>query len=434
MNLSNKWYKSTLLLLFFSLFPVIAFASDKIDSADTAWMMVATGLVMLMIPGLALFYGGMSRSNHVLSVVMHSLFAMGLMTIHWFVIGYTLSWGPDTGMGFIGNLDHLFLNGVGLEANGSIPHVLFMMFQGMFAIITPALISGAVVERVKFSTFLVFTLLWATFVYDPLCHMVWHPDGFLLQRGGLDFAGGTVVHISSGISALVMAMILGPRLSYGKMPMPPHNLILTVLGTGLLWFGWFGFNAGSALTSGGLAANALVVTHISAAAGLFSWVIAEWMFDKKPSILGAASGAVAGLVAITPGAGFVTAGSALLIGLAGGLVCYLGVRIKGKFGFDDSLDAFGVHGVGGIFGALATGVFATTLVNAGGANGILNGAGGWHLFMEQAIAVVFTIVYAGVVTWIIAKVLDVTMGLRVEEDQEREGLDMTLHGEQAYNN
>ena len=429
----NKKTKFLMLMGLFLISPGIASAGTGIDSADTAWMMVSTGLVMLMIPGLALFYGGMVRSGNVLSVIMHSLFAMGVMSIQWYVIGYSLAWGSDTGSGFIGGLDYLFLNGVGLEANGTIPHVLFMMFQGMFAIITPALIAGAVVERIKFSALVAFIVLWGTLVYDPLCHMVWHADGFLLKRGGLDFAGGLVVHISSGVSALVLAIYLGKRLSYKKIPMPPHNLVLTVLGAALLWFGWFGFNGGSALSSGALAANALVVTHLSAAAGLFAWVVAEWIVHKKPSILGAASGLVAGLVAITPASGFVTASSAILIGLLGGTVCFLGVRIKDRFGFDDSLDAFGVHGIGGIAGALLTGLFATKLINPGGADGLFyNLSEGSGLFLEQIFAVVFTIVFAALATWLIAIVIDKTIGLRVSKDIEIQGLDGELHGEKAY--
>lgn len=429
----RKKSKSIVLIFLLLTLPAGVYAESGINQADTAWMMVSTGLVLLMIPGLALFYGGMVRSFNVLSAVMHSLFAMGVMSIQWYVIGYSLSWGSDTGLGFIGGLDYIFLNGVGMEANGTIPHVLFMMFQGMFAIITPALIAGAVVERIKFSSWVVFMVLWGTLVYDPLCHMVWHGDGFLLNRGGLDFAGGLVVHISSGVSALVLAVVIGERISYGKIPMPPHNLVITVLGAALLWFGWFGFNAGSALASGGLAANALVVTHISAACGLFAWVMAEWIVIKKPSILGAASGLVAGLVAITPASGFVTPSAAVIIGLAGGTICFLGVRIKGKFGFDDSLDAFGVHGVGGMVGALLTGVFATKMINPGGADGIFYDAvNGWSLFLEQVIGILITVVYAVVLTWIIAKAIDKTMGLRVSRDVEVQGLDGTLHGEKAY--
>ncbi|MBU3918273.1 ammonium transporter [bacterium] len=414
--------------------PQFLLADSAIDKADTAWMLVSTGLVLLMIPGLALFYGGMVRSGNVLSTIMHSLFAMGIMSLQWYVIGYSLSWGSDIG-GFIGGLDYIFLRGVGMEANGTIPHVLFMMFQGMFAIITPALIAGAVVERIKFSAWVVFILLWGTLVYDPLCHMVWHADGFLLNRGGLDFAGGLVVHISSGVSALVLSVVLGKRISYGKIPMPPHNLVTTVLGAALLWFGWFGFNAGSALSVGGLAANALVVTHLSAAAGLFSWVCAEWIFMKKPSVLGAASGLVAGLVAITPGSGFVNASAAVAIGLLGGVACFLGVRIKHRFGFDDSLDAFGVHGIGGMLGALLTGLFATKLINPAGADGLFysfsSGAG---LMFEQIFGIVLTVIYAAVMTLILAIIIDKTMGLRVSRDTEIQGLDNQLHGEEAYHN
>lgn len=425
--------KTVIVIGLFLISPGIALAESGIDGADTAWMMVSTGLVMLMIPGLALFYGGMVRSGNVLSVIMHSLFAMGAMSLQWYVIGYSLSWGSDAGGGFIGGLDHIFLNGVGMEANGTIPHVLFMMFQGMFAIITPALIAGAVVERIKFSAWVAFILLWGTLIYDPLCHMVWHSDGFLLKRGGLDFAGGLVVHISSGVSALILAILLGKRLSYKKIPMPPHNLVLTVLGAALLWFGWFGFNGGSALSSGALAANALVVTHLSAAAGLFAWVVAEWIVHKRPSILGAASGLVSGLVAITPASGFVNASAAVVIGLLGGFICFLGVRIKDGFGFDDSLDAFGVHGIGGITGALLTGLFATKLINPDGSNGLLYDLSeGSGLFFEQLFAVVFTIVFAGVGTWAIAILIDKTIGLRVSKDIEIQGLDGELHGEQAY--
>ncbi len=425
--------KSIPLFLFLLVQPALLLAADTIDPADTAWMLVATGLVLLMTPGLALFYGGMVRSQNVLSAVMHSLFAIGIMSIQWYVIGYTLSWGDDTGFGLFGGLNYLFLNGVGMEANGTIPHVLFMMFQGMFAVITPALIAGAVVERIKFSSWVVFMLLWGTLVYDPLCHMVWHPDGFLLNRGGLDFAGGLVVHISSGVSALVLAIMIGKRISYGKVPMPPHNLVLTVLGAALLWFGWFGFNAGSALAANALSANALVVTHISAAAGLVAWVVAEWIIVRKPSVLGAASGLVAGLVAITPGSGFVTASSAIIIGLTGGFICFLGVRIKVKLGFDDSLDVFGVHGIGGIVGALLTGLFATRLVNPAGADGVFYSlSSGFGLFLEQLFGVVFTIIYAVVFTWVIAKLIDKTIGLRVPDETEILGLDGTLHGEQAY--
>ena len=430
----NAFLRKTLVLSsFLAMTPLLVNAETEINQADTAWMIVATGLVLLMIPGLALFYGGMVRSYNVLSAVMHSLFAMGIMSLQWYVIGYSLSWGSDTGLGFIGGFDYLFLNNVGLEANGSIPHVLFMMFQGMFAIITPALIAGAVVERIKFSAWVAFILLWGTLVYDPLCHMVWHPDGFLLQRGGLDFAGGLGVHVSSGVSALVLAVVIGKRISYGKIPMPPHNLVLTVLGAALLWFGWFGFNAGSALAANALSANALVVTHISAAAGLVAWVVAEWVIIKKPSVLGAASGLVAGLVAITPASGFVTASSAVIIGLMGGFACFLGVRLKDRMGFDDSLDAFGVHGIGGMVGALLTGIFATKIINPDGADGVFyNFAEGIGLFFEQFLGIIITVVYAGALSFIIAKLIDMTIGLRVSNEIEVQGLDGTLHGEQAY--
>lgn len=431
LKLNLKW---TLFALAMLLLPGLLFAETGIDKADTAWMMISTALVMLMIPGLAMFYGGMVGSKNVLSVIMHSIFAMGIISIQWYVIGYSLAWGTDHG-GFIGGFDYLFLNNVGLEPNGSIPHVLFMMFQGMFAIITPALISGAVVERIKFSSWAVFIVLWATLVYDPLTHMVWHPDGYLFKRGALDFAGGTVVHISAGFSALVICIMLKDRVNYGKTPMPPHNLVITVIGAALLWFGWFGFNAGSALAAGGLAANALVVTHLSAAAGLFSWVMAEWVLLKKPSILGAASGLVAGLVAITPASGFVTASGSIIIGLLAGVACFFGVRLKSKLGFDDSLDVFGIHGIGGVLGALMTGLLATKIINSDGADGLFyDFTNGFGVLAEQFIAVGLTIGYVVIVTWVLVKVIDKTMGLRVDQDTENQGLDSTLHGEQAYQN
>ncbi len=424
----KKWLRIIQIVQMLLFFPMLAWAEEgSIDTGDTAWMMVACAMVMIMTPGLALFYGGMVRSKNVLSSLMHSFFAMGLMSIQWVVLGYSLAFGEDIG-GVVGGLNHLFLNGVGTEASGSIPHVVFMLFQGMFAIITPALISGAIAERMKFSTYCVFILLWGTLVYDPIAHWVWGSGGWLLEMGALDFAGGTVVHMSSGFSALVLAIMIGRRVDYGKTPIYPNNLVFTVLGAALLWFGWYGFNAGSALSSGTSAANAFVTTHIAAAAAMVSWVLAEWWFRRQPSILGAASGVVAGLVTITPAAGFVSPMGALLMGLIGGLVCYGAVLMKRKYTYDDSLDAFGIHGIGGLLGALLTGVFAAEAI--GGTAGLFEG--NLAVMGPQIVGVLATMIYASVVTFILVKILDVTMGLRVEEDEEREGLDINSHGEHAY--
>jgi Amt family ammonium transporter len=397
---------------------------QQINGADTAWMMVSVALVMLMTPGLALFYGGMVRSKNVLSTSMHSFFALAAMTLQWAVVGYSIAFAPDMGGGFAGGFDYAFLSGVGLEPNGTIPHVLFMAFQMMFAIITPALISGAFAERMRFSTYVVFILLWGTLVYDPICHWVWGPDGWLGARGALDFAGGTVVHASSGVSALVFAIMIGKR----QRPAPPHSLPLTLIGAALLWFGWFGFNAGSALASNANAAMALVNTHLAAAAAAFSWAMAEWLRQKKPTALGVASGLVAGLVVITPAAGFVSPMSSILMGLIGGVVCFGGVLMKGKFGYDDSLDAFGIHGVGGMLGAALTGVFAAEAW--GGKSGLLEG--NTQQFVEQIVGIAAAAVYAAGVTFVLLKILDAAMGLRVPADSEREGVDMLLHGEEGY--
>ncbi len=401
----------------------------EVNQADTAWMLVACALVLLMTPGLALFYGGMVHSKNVLSTFMHSFVALGIMTLQWIMFGYSLAFGTSQG-GWIGGLDFVFLNDVGLtpraDLGTTIPHLLFMAFQMMFAIITPALISGAFAERLKFSTYVVFALLWSTLVYDPVCHWVWHPEGWLFKRGALDFAGGTVVHMTAGFSALVFAIMIGKR----KRPSPPHNLTMTLLGAGLLWFGWFGFNAGSAVASNGLAALALVNTHIAAGAGAVSWAIVEHWKQGKATALGVASGLVAGLVCITPAAGFVGPMGAAALGLAAGVVCFGGVLLKSKFGYDDALDAFGVHGVGGLLGALLTGVAASTAWNPAGKNGLAFGQS--ELFIEQALGAGVTALYSVVVTFVLLKVLDATMGLRVEEDVEREGLDVNLHGEQGY--
>jgi Amt family ammonium transporter len=399
---------------------------DALNQADTAWLMVSCALVMLMTPGLALFYGGMVGSKNVLSSFMHSFIALGIITLQWVVIGYSLSFGSDMGGGLIGGFEYAFLNGVGLEPQegSTIPHILFMAFQMMFAIITPALISGAIAERMKFSAYVLFIILWATLVYDPICHWVWGPDGWLGARGALDFAGGTVVHLSSGIAALVCAVLIGRR----SRPGPPHNLTLTMLGAGLLWFGWFGFNAGSALASNENAALALVNTHLAAGAAALSWAIVEWLKQGKPTALGVASGLVAGLVVITPAAGFVGPISAVMMGLAAGAVCYGAVMLKGKLGYDDALDAFGIHGVGGALGAILTGVFAAEVW--GGAQGLVDGSSA--LVIENAIGVLAAASYSAVVTFVILKVIDATIGLRVNSDEESEGLDTNLHGEEGY--
>ncbi|MBW1907579.1 MAG: ammonium transporter [Deltaproteobacteria bacterium] len=399
---------------------------DALNQADTGWLMVSCALVMLMTPGLALFYGGMVGSKNVLSSFMHSFIALGIITLQWVVIGYSLSFGSDMGGGFIGGFEYAFLNGVGLEPQegSTIPHILFMAFQMMFAIITPALISGAIAERMKFSAYVLFIILWATLVYDPICHWVWGPDGWLGARGALDFAGGTVVHLSSGIAALVCAVLIGRR----SRPGPPHNLTLTMLGAGLLWFGWFGFNAGSALAANENAALALVNTHVAAGAAALSWAIVEWLKQGKPTALGVASGLVAGLVVITPAAGFVGPTSAVMMGLAAGAVCYGAVMLKGKLGYDDALDAFGIHGVGGALGAILTGVFAAEVW--GGAQGLVDGSSA--LVLENAIGVLAAATYSVVVTFVILKVIDATIGLRVNSDEESEGLDANLHGEEGY--
>jgi ammonium transporter, Amt family len=405
----------------------------RIDTGDTTWMLVSTALVMLMTPGLALFYGGMVRQKNVLGTIMQSFIALGVVTVQWVLIGYSLSFGPDI-KGIIGNLQWAGLHSVGLDPNpdyaATIPHQAFMMFQMMFAIITPALISGAFAERFKFSTYLVFVLLWSTLVYAPLAHWVWGVGGWLRSLGTLDFAGGLVVHISSGVSALAAAIIIGKRKGHGHEHMPPHNLTMTLLGATLLWFGWFGFNGGSALASGALATSAFLMTHIAAATATLSWLIVEWKHRGKPTLLGAASGAVAGLVAITPASGFVGPLAALAIGFGAGAICYFGVNIKNFFGYDDSLDAVGIHGVGGTFGALATGLFASKAINAAGADGAF--FGNPSLLLVQFLSVAVAIVYAFSVTWIILKVLDRTMGLRVQQEEEVQGLDLSQHGESGY--
>ena len=403
------------------------------NTGDTAFVLISTALVMLMTPGLALFYGGMVRNKNVLGTIMHSFILLGVITLEWVLWGYSMSFGPDHG-GVIGGLEWFGLNSVGMEPSpdygSTIPHISFMIFQCMFAVITPALISGAFAERLKFTSFLLFTILWATFVYNPLCHWVWAVGGWIGGMGALDFAGGTVVHISSGISALAAALVIGKRVGYGSTAYIPHNLPMTVTGAALLWFGWFGFNAGSALASNGLAANAFMVTHIASAVAALSWVFVEWFHRGKPTILGAASGAVAGLVVITPGSGFVGPMSAVIIGGLGGAICYGGVLLKSRLGYDDSLDVVGIHGLGGIWGALATGLFASTRINPDGANGLFFGNPG-QLWI-QFVSVIVTMVFAFFMTILILKVTDVVTGLRVTEEEEVNGMDISLHNETGY--
>jgi Amt family ammonium transporter len=408
--------------------------APTIDKGDTAWMIVATALVMSMTaPGLALFYGGLVRAKNMLSVLMQCMVCLAAISIQWILFGYTLAFGTTQG-GLIGGLDFLGLAGVGAAPNAdyaaTLPHLTFMMYQGTFAIITPALIVGAFAERMKFGAFLIFTTLWAILIYDPLAHWVWGVGGWIRSMGALDFAGGTVVHISSGISALAAALLIGKRIGHGHEPMPPHNLPLTVAGAALLWFGWFGFNAGSALAADGIAANAFVTTNTGAAAATLGWIFIEWITRGKPTVLGAASGAVAGLVSITPGAGFVTPMGAIAIGFLGGVICFYGIRLKEMIGADDALDVVGVHCVGGTWGALATGIFATKAVNAAGADGLLYGNSGQ--FVTQAIGVGATMVFCFVGAFILLKVTDVLVGLRVADEEEFSGLDLSQHSERAY--
>ena len=395
--------------------------------------LVSSALVMLMTPGLALFYGGMVRGKNVLGTIMQSYIILALITFEWVLWGYSLSFGPDHG-GIIGGLDWFGLRGVGLEPHETygptVPHLAFMIFQCMFAVITPALITGAFAERMRFNSFLLFTLLWATFVYNPLAHWVWGSGGWMAKMGALDFAGGTVVHISSGVSALAAALVVGRRLGYGSTAYIPHNLPMTITGAALLWFGWFGFNAGSALAANGLAASAFVVTHIASAVAALSWLLMEWVHRGKPTTLGAASGAVAGLVAITPGSGFVGPVSAMIIGGLAGVICYGGVMLKGKLRYDDSLDVVGIHGFGGTWGALATGLFASKAVNSAGSDGLFFGNPGQ--LGVQFVSVLVTIVFAFVMTLILLKVVDWVAGIRVTDEEEERGMDISMHDETGY--
>jgi ammonium transporter, Amt family len=407
-------------------------ARPEINSGDTAFVLVAAALVMLMTPGLALFYGGMVRRKNALATLMQSFICLGLVSIQWALIGYSLAFAK--GSPFLGSLAYLGLHGVGAAPNSdyaaTIPHQAFMIYQAMFAVITPALISGGFAERMKFSAYVLFILLWSTLVYDPLAHWVWGAGGWLNNMKALDFAGGTVVHISSGVSALVCVLVIGKRRGYPNEEMRPHNLTMTLLGPGLLWFGWFGFNGGSALAANGLAVNAFVVTNMAAASAALAWMFIEWIHRGEPTVLGAASGAVAGLVGITPASGFVAVLPAIAIGIVTSAVCYVAVMAKPRFGYDDSLDTFGVHGVGGTVGALLTGVFASTLINPNGANGLL--AGHPAQMLPQLLGVLSTVAYAAVMTFVILKVVDAIVGLRVKEQAEEEGLDISQHGELAY--
>lgn len=418
-----------LLLLGLLGLPALAAAQDEISNADNAWIMTSSALVLMMTgPGLALFYGGLVRNKNILATMMQSFAMMALMTVLWAIYGYSLSFAE--GNTFIGGFDYLFLNGVGMEPNGSIPHYTFMVFQLMFAIITPALITGAFAERVKFSSLLVFMTAWATIVYFPMVHMVWG-GGFMSADGVLaclDFAGGTVVHISSGVSALVMALYIGKRKGYPSEMMRPQNLTLSFVGACLLWVGWFGFNAGSALAADGLAAVAFVNTHFAAAAAVLAWLVLEWIRDGKPSVLGGITGGVAGLVGVTPAAGFVSPMDSLLIGIFASIACYVAVAIiKVRMGYDDSLDAFGVHGMGGTVGAILTGILAREAI--GGSPGWIEGS--LDQFINNTLGAVLTWILAGAATLVLLKVIDLIMGIRVSESDETEGLDITQHGEEA---
>jgi len=409
--------------------------APAVDTGDTAFVLMSAALVLFMTVGLAFFYGGLVRRKNVLSIMSQCIFMMGAIGIQWVLFGYTLSFGPDKG-GLIGGLDWIGLRGVGGVPNAdyaaTIPQTSFVMFQAMFAIITPALIIGAFAERMKFGAFCVFSLLWSFLVYDPICHWVWGVGGFLRNMGALDFAGGTVVHINAGIAALVCALVLGKRSGYPDRSIPPHNLPFTLLGAGMLWFGWFGFNAGSALGANGLAANAFLTTNTAAAAAAVVWMALEWLNGEgKPTMLGMATGAVAGLATITPAAGFVSPVAAIIIGAAASVVCYFMVAyVKERFSYDDSLDAFGVHGVGGAIGMIATGLFASKAINPAGANGLL--FGNPKQLGIQLIGVAVTTVYSLAATFVIFKVVNLIFGLRAGEDEERIGLDLTQHNEAGY--
>jgi Amt family ammonium transporter len=406
------------------------------NSGDTAWVLTSSALVLLMtMPGLAFFYGGLVRRKNVLSALMQCFIILCVISLQWVLYGYSLTFGPDAGRGIIGGLEWAGLKGVGgqpyADYAATIPHYAFMIFQCMFAVITPALIIGTYAERIKFSGFLVFTILWATFVYDPLGHWVWGIGGWLRDMGALDFAGGIVVHTSSGVSALVLALLIGKRIGVDEHTFTPHNLPFTVLGGALLWFGWFGFNAGSALAANELAANAFVTTNVATAAAGLTWALIEWQQHGSPTVLGIVTGAVAGLVAITPACGFVNPMNAIFIGIFVSAFCYVAIaRVKTKFKYDDSLDVFGIHGIGGIWGTIATGIFAEKAVNEAGANGLL--FGNMQQFLVQCLLVVVAVTYAAAMTWVLYKFVDALIGMRVEQKQEIIGLDLTQHSESAY--
>ncbi len=433
-NMKQLWSRLSVLLpcLFAAAPTAFASAPGTIDPGDTAWVLISAALVFLMTPGLGFFYGGMVRNKNVLATIMQSFFIVAMISVEWILIGYAMTFGTDI-HGFIGSLDKIGLTGVGMTVldNGTIPELAFVAFQCMFAVITPALITGAFAERMKFHAFVVFILLWALFIYNPMAHWVWG-GGFLAKLGALDFAGGLVIHILSGVSGLTLCILLGRRYGYGKSPMVPHNLPMTVLGAALLWFGWFGFNAGSALGANELAANAFITSQAAAAAATVAWVVVEWRVQGKPTILGAASGCIAGLVAITPAAGFVAPLPALIIGAVGGVICYVAVAVvKTKLGYDDSLDAFGIHGIGGTWGSIATGLWATTDVNPAGADGLFYGSS--ELLTAQLISTVVAYALAIAGTFIIFKVISLFMTVRADKEEEIAGLDIGEHGEQGYN-
>ena len=402
----------------------------KIDTGDTAWLLISAALVMLMTPALGFFYGGLVGKKNVLSTLTHSFFILCLISVQWVLWGYSLAFSPDTGAGLIGGLDWVALRGVGFAPNpdyaATVPHQAFMAFQMMFAVITPALITGAFAERVSFKAYVIFALVWSTLVYDPIAHWVWGTGGWLHALGALDFAGGTVVHISSGVSALVAAILIGRRLKTSE----PHDATMTILGASLLWFGWFGFNAGSALVSGGLATSAFVVTNTAAAMAGLTWLTVSWIHRGRPSVLGMAAGAVAGLVAITPASGFVDVSGSIIIGLGAGVLCYVALQLRPRLRVDDALDVWAVHGIGGTWGAIATGLFATVAINTAGANGLV--FGNPQQLVTQLIAVGATWLYAAVATLVIVKAIDLTIGMRVREHEESLGLDRSQHGEIAY--
>jgi len=408
-------------------------AKPTIDTGDTAWVLASSALVLIMTPGLGLFYAGMVRRKNALGTILQSFVMCGLAGVLWVLYGYSLAFGPDIGH-FVGSLKWIGLSGVGSDPNpdyaATIPHQAFMIFQAMFAIITPALITGAFAERMRFKAFFIFMIVWFTIVYCPVAHWVWGVGGWLRNLGALDFAGGTVVHICSGISALCAAIVLGRRKGYGREEFKPHNLTMTLIGTGLLWFGWFGFNAGSALAANGLAANAFVVTNTAAAMGMITWLMIEWFHHGKPTALGAASGAVAGLVAITPASGYVGPMAAIAIGAVVSGVCYIAIYLKGRLGYDDSLDVFGVHCVGGTWGAIATGLFASVAVNAAGADGLFHGNP--MLLVKQLVAIVSVMAYSFILTFVILKVIGIFTPLRLDKDDEDTGLDLSQHGEVGY--